>query len=252
MRDTITILGVPIDRVTTNSVGEITEKLIKESNKSCKMIFAPNVEFIMRAQKDEEFFNILKQSSLSTPDSIGVIIGAKLQKKSFPERIPGQAYFRKIIELSNEKGYSIYLLGGEPEIVKKAKENLLKLYPNVNIVGFHDGYFDENEEKEVIKEINQLQPNVLFVALGAPKQEKWIAKHRHELKVDVAAGQGGTYDYEAGKIKRAPKLVQKIGIEWLWRLIRQPKRIVRQSVLPIYLVKVLFAKDKTKGKFDKK
>lgn len=252
MRDTITILGVPIDRVTTNSVGEITEKLIKESNKSCKMIFAPNVEFIMRAQKDEEFFNILKQSSLSTPDSIGVIIGAKLQKKSFPERIPGQAYFRKIIELSNEKGYSIYLLGGEPEIVKKAKENLLKLYPNVNIVGFHDGYFDENEEKEVIKEINQLQPNVLFVALGAPKQEKWIAKHRHELKVDVAAGQGGTYDYEAGKIKRAPKWVQKIGIEWLWRLVRQPKRIVRQSVLPIYLVKVLFAKDKTKGKFDKK
>lgn len=252
MRDTITILGIPIDRVTTNSVGEITEKLIKESNKSCKMIFAPNVEFIMRAQKDEEFFNILKQSSLSTPDSIGVIIGAKLQKKSFPERIPGQAYFRKIIELSNEKGYSIYLLGGEPEIVKKAKENLLKLYPNVNIVGFHDGYFDENEENEVIKEINQLQPNVLFVALGAPKQEKWIAKHRHELKVDVAAGQGGTYDYEAGKIKRAPKLVQKIGIEWLWRLIRQPKRIVRQSVLPIYLVKVLFAKDKTKGKFDKK
>ena len=251
MRDTITILGVPIDRVTTNSVGEITEKLIKESNKSCKMIFAPNVEFIMRAQKDEEFFNILKQSSLSTPDSIGVIIGAKLQKKSFPERIPGQAYFRKIIELSNEKGYSIYLLGGEPEIVKKAKENLLKLYPNVNIVGFHDGYFDENEEKEVIKEINQLQPNVLFVALGAPKQEKWIAKHRHELKVDVAAGQGGTYDYEAGKIKRAPKWVQKIGIEWLWRLVRQPKRIVRQSVLPIYLVKVLFAKDKTKGKFDK-
>lgn len=252
MRDTITILGVPIDRVTTNSVGEITEKLIKESNKSCKMIFAPNVEFIMRAQKDEEFFNILKQSSLSTPDSIGVIIGAKLQKKFFPERIPGQAYFRKVIELSNEKGYSIYLLGGEPEIAKKAKENLLKLYPNVNIVGFHDGYFDEKGEKEVINEINQLQPNVLFVALGAPKQEKWIAKHRHELKVDVAAGQGGTYDYEAGKIKRAPKWVQKIGIEWLWRLIRQPKRIIRQSVLPVYLFKVLFAKDKTKGKFDKK
>lgn len=252
MRDTITILGVPIDRVTTNSVGEITEKLIQESNKSCKMIFAPNVEFIMRAQKDEEFFNILKQSSLSTPDSIGVIIGAKLQKKFFPERIPGQAYFRKVIELSNEKGYSIYLLGGEPEIAKKAKENLLKLYPNVNIVGFHDGYFDEKGEKEVINEINQLQPNVLFVALGAPKQEKWIAKHRHELKVDVAAGQGGTYDYEAGKIKRAPKWVQKIGIEWLWRLIRQPKRIIRQSVLPVYLFKVLFAKDKTKGKFDKK
>lgn len=250
MRDIISILGVPIDRVTREQAGEITEKLIRESNKSCKMIFAPNVEFIMTAQKDKEFYKILKESSLSTPDSIGVIIGAKLQKKSFPERIPGQSYFRKVIELSNEKGYTIYLLGGEPGIPEQVKENLLKIFPNVNIVGTHHGYFDESEEKEIIQEINKLQPNVLFVALGAPKQEKWIAKHRKELKVDIATGQGGTYDYEAGKIKRAPKIVQKCGMEWLWRLCMQPKRIVRQVVLPMYLIKVIFAKDKTKGKFD--
>lgn len=250
MRDTITILGVPIDRITRDEAGSITENLIKESNKSCKMIFAPNVEFIMYAQKDEEYFNILKQSSLSTPDSIGVIIGAKLQKKSFKERIPGQSYFRKIIELSNEKGYSIYMLGGKPGIAEIAKENLETIFPNVNIVGTHHGYFDENEEKEVIKEINRLEPNVLFVALGAPKQEKWIYEHRNELKVDVAAGQGGTYDYEAGRIKRAPVFIQKIGMEWFWRLCREPSRIKRQLVLPVYLFKVLFAKDKTKGKFD--
>ena len=250
MRDTITILGVPIDRVTRNEAGTITEKLIKESNKSCKMIFAPNVEFIMYAQKDKEYFKILKQSSLSTPDSIGVIIGAKLQKKSFKERIPGQSYFRKIIELSNEKGYSIYMLGGKPGIAEIAKENLEKIFPNVNIVGTHHGYFNENEEKEVIKEINTLQPNVLFVALGAPKQEKWIYEHRNELSVDVATGQGGTYDYEAGRIKRAPVFIQKIGMEWFWRLCREPSRIKRQLVLPVYLFKVLFAKDKTKGKFD--
>lgn len=250
MRNIISILGVLIDAVTRDEAGIITENLIKESNKSCKMIFAPNVEFIMYAQKDKEFFDILKQSSLSTPDSIGVIIGAKLQKKSFPERIPGQSYFRKIIELSNEKGYSIYLLGGKPGIPEKAKENLEKIFPNVNIVGVHHGYFNENEEKEVIEEINKLQPNVLFVALGAPRQEKWIYNHRNELKVDVATGQGGTYDYEAGKIKRAPVWVQKIGMEWFWRLCREPKRIKRQLVLPVYLVKILFKKDKTKGKFD--
>lgn len=250
MRNTISILGVQIDAVTREEAGKITENLIKQSNKSCKMIFAPNVEFIMYAQKDKEFFDILKQSSLSTPDSIGVIIGAKLQKKSFPERIPGQSYFRKIIELSNEKGYSIYLLGGKPGIPEKAKENLEKIFPNVNIVGVHHGYFNENEEKEVIEEINKLQPNVLFVALGAPRQEKWIYNHRNELKVDVATGQGGTYDYEAGKIKRAPVWVQKIGMEWFWRLCREPKRIKRQLVLPVYLVKILFKKDKTKGKFD--
>ncbi len=251
MRDIVTILGVPIDRITKKEAGEITEKLIKESNKTCKMIFAPNTEFIMYAQKDKQYYELLKKSELSTPDSIGVIIAGKLQHKPFKERIPGQAYFREIIELSNEKGYSIYLLGGEEGIPEKAKENLQKIYPNVNIIGTHHGYFTPEEEKDVIAEINALKPNVLFVALGAPKQEKWIAEHQHELQVDVAAGQGGTYDYEAGKIKRAPVWIQKIGMEWLWRLILQPSRIIRMRVLPIFLLKILFTKDITKGKFDK-
>lgn len=186
MRELITILGVPIDNISKSEAGEITEELIKTSNKSCRMVFAPNVEFIMTAQKDKEFLEILKNSSLSTPDSIGVMLGAKMQKKEFKERIPGQSYFREIIKLSNEKGYSIYLLGGKPEVVQKTKENLIKLFPNVNIIGFHHGYFNEDEEKDIIKEINCLRPNVLFVALGAPKQEKWIAKHQKELQVDVA------------------------------------------------------------------
>lgn len=102
----------------------------------------------------------------------------------------------------------------------------------------------------MIQEINQLKPNVLFVATGAPKQEKWIYHHRNELKVDVATGQGGTFDYEAGKIKRAPVWVQKIGMEWFWRLCIQPSRIFRMSVLPVYVIKLILKKDKTKGKFD--
>lgn len=113
----------------------------------------------------------------------------------------------------------------------------------------HDGYLDENSEREVIEEINRLQPNVLFVATGAPRQEKWIYNNRNKLKVDVATGQGGTFDYEAGRIKRAPVWIQKIGMEWLWRLILEPSRIVRMSVLPVYLVKLFFKKDKTKGSF---
>ncbi len=250
VRDTITILGVPIDNITISEAKKMSEELISNSNKSCKIVVAPNVEFIMKAQKDKEFSDILKQASLATPDSIGVIIGAKLQKKEFKQRIPGQSYFRAIIELSNEKGYSIYLLGGEKGTPEQVCNNLKKIYPNVNIVGTHNGYFDENEEKHIIEEINVLKPNVLFVALGAPKQEKWIKNHQNELKVDIAAGQGGTFDYETGKIKRAPVWIQKIGMEWFYRLCKQPQRIKRQIVLPIYLLKVLFAKDKTKGKFN--
>ncbi len=251
MRQTITILGVPIDNVTKEQAGQITLDLVRKSNKNCSMIFAPNTEFIMKAQKDEEFFNILKQSSLSTPDSIGVMLGAKMQGKKFVERIPGQAYFREVLRIGEQEGLTFYLLGGMPGIPEKTRENLLKIFPKLKIVGVHNGYMTEEQEKEVVSEINSLQPNVLFVATGAPRQEKWIYNHRNELKVDVATGQGGTFDYEAGRIKRAPVWIQKIGMEWFWRLCLEPKRIIRMSVLPIYLIKVFFKKDKTKGKFDK-
>lgn len=249
MENRITILGVPIDNITLEEAEKKTLDLIKESNKTCKMIFAPNVEFIMTAQKDEEFAKILPKSSLSTPDSVGVILGGKLQNKPFKERIQGQKYFRKILELGEKEELTFYLLGGTNDTIKKAVENIKKMYHNIKIVGFHHGYLDEKENQKVIEEINSLQPNVLFVAMGAPIQEKWIYNNRKKLKVDVAAGQGGTFDFEAKKIKRAPKFLQKIGLEWLWRLIRQPKRIFRMWVLPVYLVKILIKKDKTKGKY---
>lgn len=251
MRECVRILGVDIDNIDIDEAGEITKNLVETSNKSCKMIVAPNVEFIMTAQKDEEFSKILKKADFATPDSIGVMIGGKLQKKPFKQRIPGQAYFRKVLEVGEKEGWTFYLLGGEGDVPKIAVENVKKMYPKLNVVGYHEGFFKTDSEEEVIKQINDLKPNVLFVAMGAPTQEKWIAKHQSKLKVDVAAGQGGTFDYEAGKIKRAPVIFQKLGIEWLWRLALQPSRIFRMLVLPVYLLKIIFTKDITKGKFDK-
>ncbi len=251
MRNTVRILGIDIDNIDINEAGDITKDLIEKSNKTCKIVVAPNTEFIMLAQKDKEFYNILKNAELATPDSVGVMIGGKLQKKQFKERIPGQAYFRKVLEIGEREGWTFYMLGGEDNIPKLAVEKLKKDYPNIKIIGYHEGFFKQHSEEDVIKEINELKPNVLFVAMGAPLQEKWISKHKNELQVDIAAGQGGTFDYEAGKIKRAPKIIQKLCIEWLWRLILQPTRITRMMVLPIYLVKIIFTKDITKGKFDK-
>lgn len=251
MRNTVRILGIDIDNINVEEAGNITKKLIENSNKTCKIIVAPNTEFIMMAQKDEEFFNILRNAELATPDSVGVMIGGKKQNMPFKQRIPGQAYFRKVLEVGEKEGWTFYLLGGKDDVPKLAVENVKKIYPNIKIVGYHEGFFEKDSEEDVIKEINRLKPNVLFVAMGAPKQEKWISKHKDELLVDVAAGQGGTFDYEAGKIIRAPKFIQKIGIEWLWRLILQPSRIFRMIVLPIYLIKITFTKDITKGKFDK-
>lgn len=249
MQEKISILGVKIDNITLEESGDITKKLIENSNKSCEIIVAPNTEFVMCAQRDKEFFEILKQAKLATPDSIGIMIGAKLQKKKFKERIPGQAYFREVIRRAEIEGWSVYILGGTEEVVEKAVANVKKDFPKVNIIGYHEGYFVKDSESEVIKQINDLQPNVLFVAMGAPKQEKWIHKNKNKLKVDVAAGQGGTLDYEAGRIKRAPRVIQKIGMEWFWRLILEPTRIIRMRVLPIFLIKLIFKKDKSKGKF---
>lgn len=251
MRETVKILGVEIDNITIEEAGQITKKLIENSNKRCELIVAPNVEFIMAAQKDKEFFDILNSAKLATPDSVGVEIAAKLQKKPLKQRIPGQAYFRKVLDVGEKEGWTFYLLGGKGDTVIRAIENIKKIYPKLNVIGAHEGFFEEDSEEDVIKEINELQPNVLFVGLGAPTQEKWIYKNKDLLKVDVAAGQGGTFDYEAGNIRRAPKWIQKIGVEWLWRLILQPSRIGRMMVLPIYLLKIIFTKDMTKGKFEK-
>ena len=251
MRNKVRILGIDVDNIDVDEAGIITKELIENSNKSCKVIVAPNTEFIMMAQKDEEFYNILRGADLATPDSVGVMIGGKLQKKPFKQRIPGQMYFRKVLEVGEKEGWTFYLLGGKGDVPALAAENVKKIYPNLKIVGYHEGFFENDSEEDVIKEINELKPNVLFVAMGAPIQEKWIANHKHELKVDVAAGQGGTFDYEAGRIQRAPVVFQKLGIEWLWRLILQPSRFFRMIVLPIYLMKIVFTKDITKGKFDK-
>lgn len=251
MRNKVRILGIDIDNINVDEAGQITKELIENSNKSCKVVVAPNTEFIMMAQKDEEFYNILRGADFATPDSVGVMIGGKLQKKPFKQRIPGQMYFRKVLEVGEKEGWTFYLLGGKDDVPALAAENVKKIYPNLKIIGYHEGFFEKDSEESVIKEINELKPNVLFVAMGAPIQEKWIAKHKHELQVDVAAGQGGTFDYEAGKIKRAPVAFQKLGIEWLWRLMLQPSRFFRMIVLPIYLMKIIFTKDITKGKFDK-
>ena len=134
MRDRIKILGVEIDNINLEEAGQITKELVETSNKSCSLVVAPNVEFIMKAQKDEEFFNILKTSKLATPDSVGVAIAGKLQKKPFKDRIPGQSYFRKVFEVGEKEGWTFYLLGGSGDIPKRAKEHVESIYPNAKIV----------------------------------------------------------------------------------------------------------------------
>jgi N-acetylglucosaminyldiphosphoundecaprenol N-acetyl-beta-D-mannosaminyltransferase len=176
-------------------------------------VVLPYSEFIVRAQKDEEFKNILNSADFCLCESQGLYLAAKFLGKKIKEPING-------VELIYKLQGKIFLFGGKDEVIKKVKEKL-----NSEVVGAENGYQDSDK---IIEKINQVKPNILLVGLGSPKQEKWIYENLKKMpSVKVAIGVGGAFDFISGRIKRAPRFVQKIGFEWLWRLILEPRRITR-------------------------
>ena len=238
--DKLYIFGVPIHRVTMIEAVEILKGYLKEDR--IHIVATPNAEIIMMAQKDEEYKKILNETDLNVPDGSGVVFASKVFNKPLKERVAGFDLMMEFVKWASHKDVSIYLLGAKPEVVEKAQSNLKNLYPSLKIVGFHHGYFNEKEEENIIEDINKRAAQVLFVALGAPKQEKWIYKNKEKLKVKIAMGVGGSFDVIAGKAKRAPEIYRKLGLEWLYRLIQEPWRYKRMSALPKFAFKVLLAR----------
>ncbi|KKC29061.1 teichoic acid biosynthesis protein [Caldanaerobacter subterraneus subsp. pacificus DSM 12653] len=228
-----------------NEAVEILKGYLKEDR--IHIVATPNAEIIMMAQKDEEYKKILNETNLNVPDGSGVVFASKVFNKPLKERVAGFDLMMEFVKWASHKDVSIYLLGAKPEVVEKAQSNLKNLYPSLKIVGFHHGYFNEKEEENIIEDINKRAAQVLFVALGAPKQEKWIYKNKEKLKVKIAMGVGGSFDVIAGKAKRAPEIYRKLGLEWLYRLIQEPWRYKRMSALPKFAFKVLLAR--LKGDF---
>lgn len=205
------ILGVKIDNLTINEALEKIGQFLK-SNKQYYIVL-PYSEFIVRAQKDEEFKDILNKADLSLCESRGLWFISRFLGKSFKENIAGVDLICKL------KG-KIFLLGGRKDVVEKAKKKL-----GENVIGAEHGYQDL---EKIVKKINKVKPNILLVGLGSPEQEKWIYKNLKKMPgIKVAVGVGGAFDFISGRIKRAPKFLQKIGLEWLWRLILQPRRAKR-------------------------
>ncbi len=243
MRRTTKIYGVPIDIVNLEGAFEWFKQLLDRSGFS--FICTPNTEIVMAARDDEELKSVLKTSDMNIPDGIGLIIASKLHKLGLIERVTGVDLMQEILEFCDYSRKSIYILGGKPGVAEKAIENIKDKYSNINVKGYRDGYFKEDDEKEVIDTINNLAPDVLFVCLGAPKQEKWMYKHRRSLSVKVAMGVGGSVDIWAGTAKRAPKVFIVLGLEWFYRLIKEPWRIKRMMNLPKFMIQVLKSKDIT-------
>lgn len=241
----VNILGVNIDKTTnTEAVDKIYQMLNEKGNHA---VFTPNSEIILMAYKDSEFCALLNSAELLTADGIGVVYASRILRNPVPERVAGYDMACGIIARIAESGHRLYLFGGKPGVAEKAEENLKEKYPLLNIVGTHNGYFKPEETESIIEDINASGADLLFVCLGAPAQEKWIAANREKLNCHVMMGIGGSLDVFAGYVERAPEVWCKLGLEWLYRLKKEPWRFWRMTALPKFGFTVLF-----KGKRYKK
>lgn len=237
MRQIIEILGIPFDFVDMEEAVERAKKFAV--GERLRIIFTPNPEIVMTAQEDEELKRALYSADMLIPDGIGIVIASGLYGNRLPERVTGFDLMMELINYGVQRGWTFYLLGGKPGVSDRAAKRLQKVYPNIRILGTYHGYMNGEEEEEIIAHINLCNPNILFVGMGAPRQEKWIFKNRKRLKANLVMAVGGALDVLAGKTKRAPKIFIKLGLEWLYRLIKEPWRFPRMLKLPLFLFKVI-------------
>jgi N-acetylglucosaminyldiphosphoundecaprenol N-acetyl-beta-D-mannosaminyltransferase len=220
---TVTILRVNIHALTNAQTLALIEQFIASGQPH--QLVTVNPEFVVAAQSDDEFRNIINHAALALPDGVGLLFAARFLKTiPLPERVPGSDLVVRLAELSHRRGYRIYFLGAGAGVAQKAVENLKKIYPNMQVAGCYAGSPDPEEDEALIRRISPTGPDILLVAYGAPKQDKWIARNLDRLQIPVCLGVGGSFDFLAGTARRAPLWIQKLGLEWLHRLALQPWR----------------------------
>lgn len=235
--DRINILGVNVDMVT---ISEAVDKIISFlKGDKVHTVYTPNSEIIMEAHRNPDFEKVLNEADLMTADGIGVVYASKYLKKPLKERAAGYDIARLLLQKLNYTNHKLFLFGGKPGVAELAKENMKKDYPELNIVGTRNGYFSEEENDDIIDEINSSGADLLFVCLGAPRQEKWIHENKDKLNVKVAMGVGGSIDVFAGTVQRAPDFFCKTGLEWFYRLMKEPWRAKRMMDLPKFAITVI-------------
>ena len=238
-KNKVKILNVLFNHITKNA---LVKKLVERVSSNQKtFLVTANPEIIMYANTDKDYFPILNNADYTIPDGIGVIIASKMIGNPLSERIAGYDLLVELLKVGNEEGWSAYFLGAKKEVVDKAVNNVKTTYPDLDIVGWHDGYFDW-ESSSISDEIREKKPDLIFVALGFPKQEIWISENINAFEKGLFMGVGGSFDVLAGEVKRAPLVWQKMNIEWLYRLIQQPSRWKRMLVLPQFVYKVFVGK----------
>ena len=226
MQDPIKILGVPVHAMTMQEAVKTLEErmLAKEQT----FVVTANAEIIMMCQENAEYKKIIcEDAELVLPDGAGAVWAGRHLGYKVPERVAGFDLYNELLDLSAHKGYKAYFFGGSPGVAEAAKAKAEELYPGVKVVGCHNGYFKDEDVPQIIADINASGADMLFVALGAPKQEKWMAAHQGKIN-GLMLGVGAGFDYYAENIKRAPMWMQKSNLEWLYRLMQDPKRLFKR------------------------
>lgn len=213
--------------------------------KSC-LIFTPTTEILYASYKDKYLRDIISGADILLPDSITLVKLAKLFSKDFSNRITGIDTMYKLGN-NEQKKYKVYYLGAKEIVIEKAVLKTEKVLPSFEVVGSHHGYYAEDDEKDIIAQINKSGADILFVGTGFPKQEIFIHKTKELINVPIRITVGGSFDVIAGVLKRAPRWMQKLGIEWLFRLLQEPSRIKRMSHIPFELLQLYFF-EKRNGK----
>ncbi len=226
------ILGVEFDNVTLDEAADRAIALMDQDGPH--LVATPNPEIVQLARRDPEVGRVLSDADLVIPDGVGVVYAATILGRPLKGRVPGIEFAAALMARMAGKGKRLFLLGAKPGVAELAAANLAVEYPGLVVCGTHDGYFQE--DAPVAETIRRARADVVFVCLGAPKQEMWIARNGADTGARLLVGLGGSLDVFAGQVKRAPKAFQKLGLEWFYRLCRQPSRIGRMAKLPLFLV----------------
>ena len=231
----IEVMDIPFDNVTMDEALEAADRLIARPGATYGV--TPNAEIVYEAMKDDSLRELVCRADLVLPDGAGVVLGAKILGTPVKEKVAGIEFGENLMKRYAGTDKTFYFLGSKPGVAEQAAEKMQEKYPGLNICGTADGYF--KDEAAVVAAINEKEPDVLLVCLGFPKQEKFMASHKEELKVGFMAGLGGSLDGYAGIATRAPRWMINLNLEWLYRLLKEPRRIGRMMRLPKFLLKVI-------------
>lgn len=241
-RAALSLMGVPIHDVTMDETVTWIARWISEGGPH--QIATVNPEFLMKARHDPSFRAVLREAALCIPDGIGVIWAARLRGRRLRERVAGSDLVPRLAQEAAEQGWRIFFLGAAPGVAEKAAAILSERHPGLQVAGCYAGSPSPAEEDDIVAHIAASRADLVFVAYGAPKQDLWLSRNLARTGAAVGAGIGGSFDFIAGTSRRAPTWVQRVGLEWLYRLIREPWRWRRQLALPRFVCLVLLGRDR--------